>query len=275
MKQRRDRQADRIRCVGVGREPPLSVSTQDRTGPPSIVVESLTICQDVPALIRYPGRQSPALPSHHLSIYRLASLLTIPLAASLALFWVLTHGQTQLVVNYQLLPLSYFFLLVLVFVLPIQSLSRDGRYRFLSTLKRVSIGGIAEAQDGRFGDILLADVLTSYAKVLGDLFVSACMFFDSSSSSTGVPNRGCGGQYMVPLIISIPSMIRLRQCLIEFRRAQRHQKKQGASNGWGGQHLANALKYSSAFPVILLSALQRGYAPPKIGMSEAGLFRLW
>jgi hypothetical protein len=48
-----------------------------------------------------------------------------------------------------------------------------------------------------------------------------------------------------------------------------------SGHGWGGQHLANALKYSSAFPVIILSALQRGYDPKKIGMSEKGLFRLW
>jgi hypothetical protein len=46
--------------------------------------------------------------------------------------------------------------------------SRNGRSRTLATLKRISIGGIAEAQDGKFGDVLLADALTSYAKVLGD-----------------------------------------------------------------------------------------------------------
>ena len=178
---------------------------------------------------------------------------------------------------WDLLPQSYLFLLVLFFLLPLQFLSRSGRYRFLSTLKRVSIGGIAEAQDGKFGDILLADVLTSYAKVLGDLFVTGCMFFSSKYSSTDKPDRGCGGAYMVPLIISIPSLIRLRQCLIEYYRVRTaNQKNAGSgSSGWGGQHLANALKYSSAFPVITLSALQRGYDPTKIGMSETGLFRLW
>jgi len=77
---------------------------------------------------------------------------------------------------------------------------------------------------------------------------------------------------MVPIIISIPSIIRLRQCLIEFVRVR---KQPQPSGGWGGQHLGNALKYSSAFPVIILSALQRGYDPAKINMSEAGLFRLW
>ena len=123
----------------------------------------------------------------------------------------------------------------------------------------------------------MADVLTSYAKVLGDLFVALCMFLSSGKSSTGKPDRGCGGQYMVPLIIAIPSLIRLRQCLIEYLRVRRNNQKTGSigSHGWGGQHLANALKYSSAFPVIILSALQRGYDPSKIGMSETGLFRLW
>lgn len=132
--------------------------------------------------------------------------------------------------------------------------------------------GLAEAQDGKFGDILLADVLTSYAKVLGDLFVSTCMLFSTKTVSTATPNRGCGGAFVVPLVIAIPSVIRMRQCLIEFLRVRRHQT---ASSGWGGQHLANALKYSTAFPVIALSALQRGYDPKSFSMSEAGLFRLW
>lgn len=123
----------------------------------------------------------------------------------------------------------------------------------------------------------MADVLTSYAKVFGDLFVALCMFFSPGKSSTSKPDRGCGGQFVVPIIIAIPSMIRLRQCLTEYRRVRKSNAKSGTigPHGWGGQHLANALKYSSAFPVIILSALQRGYDPAKIGMSEAGLFRLW
>ncbi len=158
-----------------------------------------------------------------------------------------------------------------------QRLSRAGRYRFLSTLRRVSIGGLAKVQDGKFGDILLADALTSYAKVLGDLYVALCMFLSSGYSSTGKPDRGCGGQFMVPLIISLPSLIRLRQCLIEYFRVRGSYgtSKDSTSSGWGGQHLANALKYSTAFPVIILSASQRGYNPDKFGMSETSLFRLW
>ena len=59
------------------------------------------------------------------------------------------------------------------------------------------------------------------------------MFLSSGLSSTGKPDRSCGGAYVVPLIISIPSMIRLRQCLIEFLRV-RNNAHQNASTGWGG-----------------------------------------
>lgn len=71
---------------------------------------------------------------------------------------------------------------------------------------------------------------------------------------------------------SLPYIIRLRQCLIEFSR----------SRGTGTQHLFNALKYASAFPVILLSAMQRTYISPvedkypdKVWFGESMLFRLW
>lgn len=141
-------------------------------------------------------------------------------------------------------------------------------------LKRISIGGLAEAQDGKFGDILLADALTSYAKVIADLWVSLCMYWKGRGTpSTGRPDRTCGGEALIPIIIGIPSLIRLRQCLIEYVRVRRAGYR---GDGWGGQHLANALKYASAFPVIALTALQRNYNPLNFGgMSEMQLYRLW
>lgn len=36
------------------------------------------------------------------------------------------------------------------------------------------MGGLATDAEGRFADILMADVLTSYAKPLGDLWVVGC-----------------------------------------------------------------------------------------------------
>lgn len=227
---------------------------------------------DLSALIRYTPRQQQGHVPHYRSTYRLALSLTIPLLISLLLFWIFTHGDIETALSWQILPQSYLLFLGVTFLLPVQRLSRSGRQRFISTLKRISIGGLAEVQDGKFGDILLADALTSYAKVLGDLFVSTCMLVSWKTASTAKPNRGCGGVVLVPLVISIPSIIRLRQCLIEFVRVRR---RKVPGSGWGGQHLANALKYATAFPVIILSAMQRGYNAHKISMSEAGLFRLW
>lgn len=136
----------------------------------------------------------------------------------------------------------------------------------------MSVGGIAQSHDGKFGDILLADVLTSYAKVVADLFVALCMFAQHNGSATARPDRGCGGQYLVPIIIAVPSLIRLRQCVIEYLRV-----RSSSSSGTGYQHLANALKYFSAFPVIVLSALQRKLSVDhtQVGLSEATVYRAW
>jgi hypothetical protein len=175
------------------------------------------------------------------------------------------------VIYYDFLPITLLVLIILVFVLPLRRFCHAGRRRFLSTLKRVSIGGIAQSHDGKFGDILLADVLTSYAKVIADLFVAVCMFVQSGGSATATPDRGCGGQYLVPMIIAVPSLIRFRQCIIEYLRVR------SSSSGSGYQHLANALKYFSAFPVIILSALQRKLSVDhtQVGLSEATVYRAW
>lgn len=219
----------------------------------------------MPALIRYPPRPSAHHPPHHLSTYRLAFAASVLLAVSLVTFWVFTHGDRTLVLDHDWLPLSFLTCLAIFFYAPVRALSRSGRRRFLTTLKRISVGGLAESRDGKFGDIILADALTSYAKVLADLFVVGCMFFRPGSFATSHPDRSCGGNF-VPLIVAIPSAIRLRQCLIEYLRVRR--SPHHPSTGWGGQHLANALKYSTAFPVIILSTLlSRG--PPTVGLRFA------
>lgn len=233
-------------------------------------------------MIRYPSRSSTNLPSHHHSTYRLATTLTFPLVLSLLYYWFTTQSDANLVTRSYFLPNLSLILLLSGFVLPLHLLSRTGRYHFLSILRRVAVGGISKDDGIKFGDILLADVLTSYAKVLGDLYVCFCMIarhlFDSSArSSTARPDRQCGGTWIIPLIISVPSLIRLRQCLIEYTRVRATIRKGGITNqtGTGAQHLCNALKYASALPVVLLSALLRTPATLANPSRETALFRLW
>ncbi|RBR07128.1 uncharacterized protein FIESC28_10806 [Fusarium coffeatum] len=225
---------------------------------------------DVPQLIRYPGRASPQHIPHHGSTYRLAIVLSTLFAFSISLFWLCTWGIPERVIAFGWMPLAYLTALIAMFVVPLRNLPSGGRRRFLATLRRVSIGGLAEPQDGKFGDILLADVLTSYAKVFGDLFITLCMFFTAQGSSTQRPDRNCGGIVLVPFIMGVPSLIRFRQCLIEYFRVRRAPYKE--STGWGGQHLANALKYSTAFPVLITSAWQRSVEDPE---SKAALHKAW
>lgn len=177
----------------------------------------------------------------------------------------------QRVVDYDWIPMTYLVALVALFVIPLKNLPGNGRRRFLATLRRVSVGGIAEAKDGKFGDILLADVLTSYAKVCGDVFVTICMFFSPGGSSTDRPNRNCGGIVIVPLLMAVPSIIRFRQCVIEYLRVRNAPYRE--SSGWGGQHLANALKYSTAFPVLITSSMQR--SAEAAGTPAPDLYRAW
>ncbi|EKD17204.1 uncharacterized protein L3040_008847 [Drepanopeziza brunnea f. sp. 'multigermtubi'] len=234
---------------------------------------------DVPSLLHYPPRASPRtdLP-HYLATYRLGLLLSLPTALSLLIFWAVSRRNPSLVIYYDSLPMSLLVLLALIFVLP-RRFSSGGRTRFLKMLLRVAIGGLAQPHDGKFGDILLADVLTSYAKVIADLFVALCMFFSRNGSATKRPDRGCGGQYLVPIIISLPSLIRIRQCLTEYLRVRSSNRRNGGmgSHGWGGQHLANALKYASAFPVIILSSVQRNLNlnEDPTRLTEKPLYRAW
>lgn len=108
-------------------------------------------------------------------------------------------------------------------------------------------------EDGKFGDVLLADALTSYAKPLSEVYVAFCMLF-TGQRTTARPDRGCGGTFAVPFVMCIPFLIRFRQCLIDRQKA-------------------NALKYATAFPAILLSALQKDAAA--VGMTDTSLFKLW
>lgn len=137
-------------------------------------------------------------------------------------------------------------------------------------LRRVLIGGLHP--ELRFADILLADALTSYAKVLADFAICVCIFFSGDSLTNGKPERHAGGKYLAPLVIIAPHAMRLRQCLTEYFRA----RQKGFLSSERRVHLYNAAKYASAFPVIICSAMQREYNTEEAHIfSEATLARLW
>ena len=139
------------------------------------------------------------------------------------------------------------------------------------SFRRTITGGIDS--DLRFADVLLADVLTSYAKVIGDAAMVGCMFISGHSSTHPIPNRSCGGILVVPCVIAIPYLCRLRQCITEYLRAA----DKGLPVAERRPHLLNAAKYASAFPVIIIGALQRNYPSnsQEPYISPEGLTRGW
>jgi hypothetical protein len=229
------------------------------------------LLQKIHDLIGYPSSTNPR---HHTAAYRLAAIFTIPLAIWQIAFWIATHREFKLVEHFDFIPQSLFVILLIILIWPFNRAARSGRVRFLLTLKRVAFGGLAENAEAKFGDILLADALTSYARVLADLYVSFCMFFTDGWHSTNKPNRACGNEIVVPIILAVPSAIRLRQCLTEYFRARRAPSRRGVPSK-ANQHLANALKYATAFPVIWLAAKLRNYSPLTFhGYSEVSIMRL-
>lgn len=94
-------------------------------------------------------------------------------------------------------------------------------------------------------------MLTSFAKVMGDVWLSivVVVYFIRGQAVDDQVLVQAEMQWAVPLLISIPYVIRLRQCLSEY----------GSSNraiGRPKRPLYNALKYASALPVIWLRVWQ-------------------
>lgn len=103
-----------------------------------------------------------------------------------------------------------------------------------------------------FSDIILADILTSFAKVFGDVWLTACFLVPRKEHHTWWNGKG---SVAVPLLISLPYAIRFRQCLSEYctSPAIASQHPSGVKEK-SKRSLYNAAKYASAFPVIWLSA---------------------
>ncbi|KAG0071029.1 protein-ER retention protein [Linnemannia elongata] len=166
-----------------------------------------------------------------------------------------------------LVPILGYLSIVLMVFIPFNVLFKKERYRFLRSMKKALFSGFKT--EVTFADVILADILTSFARVFGDLAVALClMFLDRDGSNSDA----CYGSILVPIMTSIPYCIRLRQCLTEYIE----------SNYTVERHLMNALKYASAFPVIIISSMQKSSKTASMKgveyngyFSDNSLFRLW
>ncbi|EMC91122.1 hypothetical protein BAUCODRAFT_80591 [Baudoinia panamericana UAMH 10762] len=210
---------------------------------------------DTPALIRYSARTDPP---PHLSVYRFATVLTTPLAASLIYFWWWTAGgQQERVIAHSLVPnVTLILVLALAFLIPQRWLyprefwPATGRLRLLHTFRRILVGGIARPEEGKFGDVLLADALTSYSRPLSELYIVFYMMAHQQATTNRIDRSSA---IAVPIIMSIPFVIRFKQCITDWQPY-------------------NALKYATAFPAIAVSTFMRLEEPY---INHGNLHAIW
>ncbi|WBW71054.1 Erd1-like protein [Schizosaccharomyces osmophilus] len=116
-------------------------------------------------------------------------------------------------------------------------------------------------------DLLLSEMFTSYAKMLGDFYVFGCVLKGHITKYTLRPDLKCDGTLFVPLLMTYPFVVATLQSL---HYAIRHRKTALKIS------LLNALKHALAFPLIYLSALIHAERSKfKLASSHGYLFWAW
>ncbi|EPS68362.1 hypothetical protein M569_06405 [Genlisea aurea] len=168
----------------------------------------------------------------HQEIWKCATWMTIIVPTSMtAYLYLYSHGEVSLAASQPVL-LYAAFAMTLIFPFDIFYLS--SRYFLLRTA--VS-----------FPDFFLADIFTSMSKVFSDLERSVCRMVHHQVASIAwfEADSVCGSHSVaIPTVLVLPYVFRLFQCLRQYK-----DSKEKTS-------LFNALKYSTAVPVIFLSALK-------------------
>ncbi|KAJ7497455.1 EXS family-domain-containing protein [Mycena latifolia] len=190
----------------------------------------------------------PKPPSHpsviYTAVYRLFAAYSIWCFFSWAAFRYLTYGNMRLVDAFGYIPAISALVVLLVLILPVDAFYKRERDKFLHAIRRC----LFTSMDGPiyFADVVFADVFTSFAKVLGDVWLSACMLLPGNTLFS-TPADGEWLRWVMPTIMSLPYLVRLKQCVIEYSLPSNESRRP----------LFNALKYATSFPVIYLSAAQR------------------
>ncbi|KAI8980972.1 EXS family-domain-containing protein [Pilobolus umbonatus] len=199
----------------------------------------------------------------HKTVFSIATVVSFIVLFNLWLYW---YWQSTVIA---IVP----YITILVFLLwPGKAMYSKERLRFMRMLRRVFSFNLFATVF--FSDILLADMLTSVSGVMGDLFVVGCVIIGGKDPSTflGSVDNVCYHDIIIPLIISVPYLVRLKQCISEYIESKY------------SRHLYNALKYASSIPVIIFAAAQRkasmyitetGSTPITWYLDEIVIFRLW
>ncbi|KAH9858765.1 EXS-domain-containing protein [Lenzites betulinus] len=208
----------------------------------------------------------------HRAVYGVFAAYTGCTAAAWLAFRVATCADAGLVDGFKFVPGLAMLCVLTALVCPFNVLHRPEREQFLQAVHRCLFPSPHRVY---FSDVVFADIFTSFAKVLGDVWLSINMLMPGKSL-LAQPSQDGLARWILPTLMSIPYAVRLRQCLVEFN----------APGNESRRPLFNALKYASSFPVIYLSAAQRLVVSDVVALNgeaaasqpwhgEHQLFRLW
>ncbi|OAY33153.1 SPX and EXS domain-containing protein 1 isoform X1 [Manihot esculenta] len=184
----------------------------------------------------------------HREIWKVSTWMTIIVPTSMtAYLYLYSHGEVSLAASQ---PVLLYLAVVMVLIFPFDIFHLSSRYYFLRTLWRI----VFPLQAITFSDFFLADILTSMSKVFSDLERSACRMVHRQVATIAwfEADSVCGSHSIaIPLVLVSPYIFRLFQCLRQYKDTREKTS------------LFNALKYSTAVPVIFLSALKYHVFPDK------------
>ncbi|XBI01713.1 hypothetical protein VPH35_130422 [Triticum aestivum] len=177
----------------------------------------------------------------HREIWRCATWLTLIVPTSMtAYLYLYSHGEVSLAASQ---PVLLYAILLIVLLSPFDMFYLSSRFYFLRTMLRI----ILPLQAITFPDFFLADIFTSMSKVFSDLERSVCRMVNRQVATIAwfEADSICGSHSIaIPLVLVLPYLCRFFQCLRQYKDTKEK------------SCLLNALKYSTAFPVIFLSALK-------------------
>ncbi|KAL1813851.1 hypothetical protein DCAR_0626234 [Daucus carota subsp. sativus] len=182
----------------------------------------------------------------HREIWKCATWMTIIVPTSMtAYLYLYSHGEVPLAA-FQ--PVLLYSAVAMIIIFPFDIFYLSSRYFLLRTLWRI----VFPLQAITFPDFFVADIFTSMSKVFSDLERSVCRMVHRQVATIAwfEADSVCGSHSVaIPIVLVLPYIFRLFQCLRQY-------KDTGEKTT-----LLNALKYSTAVPVIFLSALKYHVLP--------------
>ncbi|KAJ0051328.1 hypothetical protein Pint_00329 [Pistacia integerrima] len=153
-----------------------------------------------------------------------------------------------------LVQVLLYIAIAVVLIFPFDIFYLSSRYFLLRTLWRIALPLQASILfiPITFPDFFLADILTSMAKVFSDLERSVCRMVHQQVATIAwfEADSVCGSHSIaIPLVLVVPYLCRFLQCLRQYKDTKEKTT------------LLNAFKYSTAVPVIFLSALKYHVLP--------------